>query len=153
MEKQILRSFPVIGITVRTSNAEGHAAKDIPELWARFWRIDVASKIPGRVGNDIYSVYTAYEGDYTKPYTTLIGYRVENLDHIPDGFSGLLIEEGPYMKCIAKGNLSQGAVFDAWLEIWNAEIPRAYTSDFEVYGERAQNPEDAEVDIYLALKQ
>lgn len=152
MEKQILRSFPVIGITVRTSNAEGHAAKDIPELWAKFWASDVASKIPGKISNDIYSVYTAYEGDYTQPYTTLIGYKVENLDHIPDGLSGLLIEEGPYMKCMAKGNLLQGVVFDAWLEIWNAEIPRAYTADFEVYGERAQNPEDAEVDIYLAVK-
>jgi len=152
MEKQTLRSFPVIGITVRTSNAEGHAAKDIPELWARFWSIDISAKIPGRIGDDIYSVYTAYEGDYTQPYTTLIGYKVENLDHIPDGFSGLLIEEGPYMKCTAKGNLLQGAVFDAWLEIWNAEIPRAYTADFEVYGECSRNPEDAEVDIYLAVK-
>jgi predicted transcriptional regulator YdeE len=152
MEKQTLRSFPVIGITVRTSNADGHAAKDIPELWARFWATDVAAQIPGRLGNDIYSIYTAYEGDYTQPYTTLIGYKVENLDHIPEGFTGLMIEEGPYMKCTAKGKLSDGVVFNAWLEIWNAEIPRAYTSDFEVYDERAQNPDDAEVDIFLSVR-
>lgn len=152
MEKQSLRSFPVIGITVKTSNADGRAAIDIPELWSRFWATDIAAQIPGRVGNDIYSVYTAYEGDYTQPYTTLIGYRVENLNHIPVGFAGLMIEEGPYMKCTAKGDLSKGAVFNAWLEIWNAKIPRAYTADFEVYGERSQNPGDAEVDIFLAVE-
>lgn len=152
MEKQPLRSFPVIGITVSTSNADGHAAKDIPEVWARFWSANIAAQIPGRLGEDIYSVYTAYEGDYTQPYTTLIGYKVENLDHIPEGLSGLMIQEGPYMKCVAKGNLSKGAVFNAWLEIWNAEIPRAYAADFEVYGPRSQNTEDAEVDIYLSVK-
>ena len=152
MEKQTLRSFPVIGITVRTSNAEGRAAKDIPELWAKFWATDVAAKIPGRTDNDIYSIYTAYEGDYTQPYTTLIGYKVENLEHIPEGFTGLLIEEGPYMKCTARGRLSEGVVFNAWTEIWNTELPRAYTADFEVYGERSHNPDDAEVDIYLAVR-
>jgi len=152
IEKETLSAFPIIGISVRTSNAEGHAAKDIPELWARFWAGNVAGQVPGRVGDDIYSIYTEYEGDYTQPYTTLIGYRVENLDHIPEGFKGLMIEAGPYVKYTAKGNLMQGAVINAWQEIWNADIPRAYTADFEIYGSRAQNPEDAEVDIYLAVK-
>lgn len=152
MEKQTLGSFPVIGIAVRTSNADGHAAKDIPELWAKFWASDVAAKIPGITGKAIYSIYTAYEGDYTQPYTTLIGYKVENLDHIPEGFTGLVIEGGPYCKCTAKGKLSDGIVFNAWTAIWNTEIPRAYTADFEVYDERSQNPDEAEVDIYLAVK-
>jgi predicted transcriptional regulator YdeE len=151
-EKEILSAFPLIGITVRTSNAEGHAANDIPELWTRFWASNVAAQLPGRVGDNIYSVYTEYEGDYTQPYTTLIGYRVENLDHIPDGFTGLMIEGGPYLKYTVKGNLLQGAVFNAWQEIWKTDIPRAYTTDFEIYGSGAQNPLDAEVDIYLAVK-
>lgn len=151
-EKETLSAFPVIGITVRTSNAEGQAANDIPALWARFWASDVAAKIPGRVSNDIYSIYTDYEGDYTQPYTTLIGYKVEHLDDVPDGLTGLMIEESAYLKCTAKGKLSEGIVFNVWTEIWNTEIPRAYTADFEVYGERAQNPDDAEVDIYLAIR-
>lgn len=152
MEKQTIRSFPVIGITVRTSNAEGQASKDIPELWESFWTTDVAAKIPMRLDNDIYSIYTDYEGDYTQPYTTLIGYKVENLDVIPHGFTGIMIEEAPYLKCTAKGKLSEGIVFDAWTEIWNAGISRAYTADFEVYAERSQNPDDAEVDIFLAVR-
>ncbi|ACU05879.1 GyrI-like domain-containing protein [Pedobacter heparinus] len=152
MKNQIIHSFPVIGITVRTSNADGSAAKDIPELWDRFWSANIAAQIPGVISNDVYSIYTAYDGDYTQPYTTLIGYRVENLDHIPEGLSGLLIEGGSYQQRSVKGNLLKGVVFDAWVDIWNSDIPRAYTSDFEVYGEKAQNPEDAVVDIYLSVK-
>lgn len=152
MEKQTLGTFPVIGITIRTSNAEGHAAKDIPELWAKFWATDVAAQLPNKVSNDVYSVYTAYDGDYTQPYTTLIGYRVHHLDEIPVGLTGLMIEGGTYLKTTAKGKLSDGVVYNAWNEIWNTEIPRAYTADFEVYGEKSLNPDDAEVDIYLAIR-
>ncbi|WP_316811202.1 GyrI-like domain-containing protein [Pedobacter heparinus] len=151
MENQIIPSFSVIGITVRTSNAAGHAEKDIPELWNKFHSSNIAAQLPGLVSHDVYSIYTAYDGDHAQPYTTLIGYRVENLDHIPEGLSGLLIEGGTYQKLTVKGNLLKGLVFDAWLEIWNADIPRAYTADFEVYGEQALNPENAEVDIYLSV--
>ena len=31
-------------------------------------------------------------------------------------------------------------------------MKRDYTADFEVYGEKAQNPENAEVDIFVAVK-
>lgn len=151
-EKQTLKSFSVIGITVRTSNAEGKAAVDIPGLWDKFWKSDVATQLPERLNNDIYSIYTEYDGDYTRPYTTLIGYRVQNLDHVPEGFTGIVIREGTYLKHTAKGKLSDGIVFNAWTEIWNSSITRAYTADFEVYGERSKNQNDAEVDIFLAVR-
>ncbi|MNY41429.1 Bacterial transcription activator, effector binding domain [compost metagenome] len=108
--------------------------------------------MPGRISNDIYSIYTEYDGDYTQPYTTLIGYKVDNLDHIPEGLIGIMIPEGPYLKRTAKGKLSEGVVFDAWTDIWNSKISRAYTADFEVYGERSGNPDAAEVDIFLAIR-
>lgn len=152
MENQTLKSFPVIGIKVRTSNAEGKASVDIPALWERFWTTNVAAKLSGRVNNDIYSIYTEYEGDYTQPYTTLIGYKVDNLDHIPEGFTGMMIQEGPYFKYTAKGKLSDGVVLNTWTEIWSSKISRAYITDFEVYGERASNPDAAEVDIFLSAR-
>jgi predicted transcriptional regulator YdeE len=45
----------------------------------------------------------------------------------------------------------QGMVFGEWTKIWNTEIDRKYSADFEVYGEKAQDPENAEVDIYISL--
>lgn len=46
----------------------------------------------------------------------------------------------------------QGAVYNEWVKIWNSELERTFTADFEVYDERSQNPENAEVDIFVAVK-
>jgi len=32
------------------------------------------------------------------------------------------------------------------------DLGRIFTADFEVYGEKAQNPSDAEVDIFIAVQ-
>lgn len=152
MEKLIGSPFFVVGVSVRTSNQPGKAAIDIPELWARFSTENIAAKLPNKLGDEVYSVYTDYEGDYTKPYTAIIGYVVENLEQIPEGMQGLAIMGGPYERHILKGNMNEGLVFNAWLEIWKSGVSRAYTADFEVYGKKAQNPEAAEVDIYIALR-
>ena len=32
------------------------------------------------------------------------------------------------------------------------ELDRTYTADFEIYGEKTQNLQDAEVDIMIAVK-
>lgn len=152
MEKQTLKPFFIAGISVSTSNENGQAAIDIPALWNKFRSEDLAGKLVGRQSDDVYSVYTAYEGDHTQPYTTLIGYPVENLDHLPEGIEGLAIEGGQYEHFTASGNLSAGVVFEAWVNIWNSALPRAYTSDFEVYGAKAQDPQNAVVDIFIAVK-
>lgn len=55
-------------------------------------------------------------------------------------------------KFIARGNLQQGAVWQKWMEIWESDIDRTYTFDFEIYGEKAQNPADAEVEIFISTK-
>lgn len=152
MSTQTINPFYVIGISVRTTNEHGQAAQDIPALWQRFLGENIASKIGNKVSEDIYCLYTDYEKDHTRPYTTLLGYHVSNLDHIPVGLVGKSVDEANYAKFVAKGNLQQGAVFNAWTEIWNSDIPRAFSTDFEVYGTRAQNPEEAEVDIFIGLK-
>ncbi|SFD54897.1 Predicted transcriptional regulator YdeE, contains AraC-type DNA-binding domain [Chitinophaga sp. CF118] len=152
MEKQTLKSFYVLGIAVRTTNENGQSGKDIPALWDQFMSQGIMEKIPNKIDNTVYSVYAEYEKDHTKPYTTILGCKVSNLDNIPDGMTGITIAGGDYLKRIAKGNLLQGVVFNEWTKIWNSDIPRVYTADFEVYGEKTQNPEDAEVDIFLAVK-
>ena len=58
---------------------------------------------------------------------------------------------GQYSLRTAKGNILQGMVFNEWLQIWNSDLPRIFTADFEVYGAKAQNPEAAEVDIFVAI--
>ncbi len=65
---------------------------------------------------------------------------------------GKTFEEATYRKYITKGNILQGMVFNEWTKIWNSDLERTFTADFEVYGEKAQNPENAEVDIFIAVK-
>ena len=152
MEKQTLKSFYVLGIAVRTSNENGQSGKDIPALWNQFMSEGILDKIPNKLDHTVYSIYTEYEEDYTKPYTTVLGCKVSSLDTIPEGMKGITIAEGDYIRCTVKGNMMEGIVFHEWTRIWNSDIPRSYTTDFEVYGEKAQNPADAEVDIFLAIK-
>lgn len=145
-------SFHVIGISVRTTNENGQAAKDIPQLWERFMSEGILERIPNKTDNSLYCIYTAYEKDHTKPYTTILGCKVDNLNEIPDQMVGKIIESASCQKIVAKGNLLHGAVYNEWVKIWSSDLERIFTTDFEVYDERSLDPENAEVDIYVAVK-
>lgn len=147
-----LQSFSITGISVRTTNENGQAGNDIPALWNRFISEGIAEKIPDKTDHSIYCMYTDYEKDHTKPYTTILGCKVANLESIPAGMIGKTIDEANYSLHTAKGNLLQGAVFNEWTNIWNSSLQRTFTADFEVYGEKAQDPENAAVDIFIAVK-
>lgn len=142
----------VIGISIRTTNENRQSTKDILDLWGRFFASGVIEKIPNKASNEIICIYTDYEGDHMAPYTVVLGCPVKNFDDLPDGMVAKEIPKGQYQKFLAKGNLNEGVVFDAWEKIWTSNLNRAFTSDFEVYGEKAQNPEDAEVEIFIAVK-
>jgi predicted transcriptional regulator YdeE len=152
MTTQKINLFSIIGIAIITTNENGQSGIDIPALWNKFMTEGVLERIPNKIDNTLYCVYTDYEKDHTKPYTTVLGCKVESLESIPDGMTGKTIEGGNYILHIAKGNLLQGLVFNEWVKIWNSNIERSYTADFEVYGEKALNPENAEVDIFIAVK-
>ena len=151
MKKVKMEGFQVIGIKVRTAN-DGSAAKDIPQLWQRFMQEQVASKILNKVSEEILCLYTNYEGDHTEPYDTILGCRVHSLDNIPEGMIGQAFEGGDYVPFVSKGDLINGALYDSWLEIWKANLDRKYTVDFEVHGIKAMNPNDGEVEIFVAVK-
>ncbi|MDC6387826.1 effector binding domain-containing protein [Maribacter sp. PR1] len=151
MEKVEVAPFQIIGITVRTTNQNNQGAEDIGELFNKFLSENLMTKIPNRVENDIYSVYTDYESDHTGHYTTLLGCKVSSLDNTPPGMVGKSICGGTYTTFVAKGDLSKGVVAKEWMKIWDSGIKRAYSADYEIYGEKAQNPKDAEVPIYIAI--
>ncbi len=152
MDKVTVKAFEVIGISIRTTNENEQAAKDIGELWNKFMSEGIIEKIPNKVDNTIYSIYTEYESDYTKPYTTVLGCKVEHLNEIPNGMVGKSFKEGKYINFSTKGDLTKGLIINKWKEIWKMDLDRVYSADFEVFGEKAQNPNDAEIDILIAIK-
>ena len=152
-DKVQLDPFKIIGISVRTTNENGQSMTDMGQLWDRFYSEGILSTIPTRTSNDIYSIYTDYQSDYKGIYTAIIGCKVNSLDSIPEGLIAREFRSGQYIKYIAKGKMP-GAVIDKWKEIWDndKELNRKYTADFEVYGQKSQDPENAEVEIYIATE-
>lgn len=152
MNRVNIEPFKIIGISVRTTNQNNQAAKDIAGLWSKFMNDKILEAIPNKIDNTVYSIYTDYQSDHTEPYTTILGCKVENLNTIPDGMTGKSFDGGNYIKLSAKGDLMKDLIINKWLEIWKMDIDRAFTADFEVFGRKAQNPRDAEIDFLIALK-
>lgn len=152
MNRVNIEPFKIIGISVRTTNQNNQAAKDIAGLWSKFMNDKILEAIPNKIDNTVYSIYTDYQSDHTEPYTTILGCKVENLNTIPDGMTGKSFDGGNYIKLSAKGDVMKDLIINKWLEIWKMDIDRAFTADFEVFGRKAQNPRDAEIDFLIALK-
>lgn len=152
MSNLSIPKFSVIGISVRTTNENEQSGKDIPALWNRFMSEGILEKIPGKVDNSVYCIYTDYEKDHTKPYTTLLGCRVNNLDQVPEGMMGKTFDTATYSKRTVKGNLLEGLVFNEWLKIWESNLSRTFVADFEIYGEKEKDPTNAEVAIFIGVE-
>ena len=152
MEKVQLKPRNIIGIAIKTTNENQQSEKDIAQLWKRFWQENIASGISNKMNEDIYCVYTEYEGDFTKPYTTIIGYEVSNLDEIPEMMKGITIEGGNYMQLTVKGNPEEGIVVQGWSQIWQSNLQRTYQADFEVYSARTDNQDNMEIDIFVSVE-
>ncbi len=152
MKTSKVAPFKVIGIKITTTNENSQSAIDIGKLWERFLSERIIDKIPNKVDNSILSIYTNYQGDHTKPYDVILGCKVKSIGKLEEGMIAKSFEGGEYVRFISKGNLSQGVVYNTWEEIWNAKINRSFLADFEIYGEKAQNPENAEVEIFVGIK-
>lgn len=147
-----IEPFKIIGIAIRTTNENGQAAQDIAQLWGKFMGEGILTKIPNKIDNTIYSLYTDYEGDHNKPYTTIIGCKVKTLEDIPSEMVGQSLAGGDYLKTTARGNLNEGLIVKQWTNIWEMDLDRTYDADFEVFGEKAQNPLDAEIEFLVGVK-
>jgi predicted transcriptional regulator YdeE len=149
--------FSVIGIAARTTNAK-EAGPDgvIPKQWQRFFQETVADKVPHRIGTDTYAVYTNYASDHNGAYSFIIGVKVEHGTAPPAGMVSVEVPGGSYAVVTSDKGPSAQVVPAAWRRIFQLEeegkIHRAYKSDFEVYDQRSQNPQDAQVEIFLGTK-
>ncbi len=153
MEQQTveLPKFKIIGIEVRTTNENEQSRSDISNLWKRFYKDDIKNKIPHKIDEDIIGLYTDYESDFTKPHTMIIGCRVSSLEGIPKEMVGKVIPATKYSVFKVKGKLPD-ELMDTWKKIWSSDLHRAYSADFEVYGEKSLDRENAEMEIYLSVK-
>lgn len=137
-----------IGLELRTNNEECSLA--MPAHKEKFFRENILAKIPHKVSGAILALYTDYESDYTGDYSWVLGAEVSNLDEVPPGLVGKVIPESDYAVFKSEGAFPQGLIA-AWQEVWKANLPRSYTSDFEVYPADFDPLKKPEVKIYIAL--
>jgi len=70
----------VIGLELRTDSEKRSA--DMPAHKDRFFKEKIISQIPDKINGNILALYTDYEGDYTQPYSWILGCEVSSLEHV-----------------------------------------------------------------------
>ncbi len=139
-----------IALKKKTCNENGQSNVDCGNHWREFEKRQVAAQIPDKSGQEIYAVYYQYEGDHTKPYAYFIGCPVGENTPTPEGLDKLVIPRSDYLIVKAKGRIPD-CISSAWQKIWDAQFPRAYRYDFEVYDQRSRDWENGEIDIFLSV--
>lgn len=151
--------FSVMGIEVRTSNAKelsGDGA--IGKQWAKFFQDDVLGKIPNKTGSNIYAVYSDYASNRNGEYSFLIGAEVEEGSIVAPGFVLKTVPSGRYAEVTSNAGPVAKVVVEAWQRVWQMEDKhtlggtRVYKVDYEVYDQRAADPQNSQVDLYIGLK-
>ena len=105
-------SLIVIGIECRTSNDLDAGPQDIPKLWERFYSENLMDQIPNKVSHEVIALYCDYEGDYTKPYSLVIGCQVTSLGEIPKGMVAKVLPASSYAVFNAKGEYPKSFVIE-----------------------------------------
>ncbi len=153
------KQFTVIGIQIRTNNAEETAGQGkIPKQWEMFFKNNILGRIPSRADSNIVVVYSNYQSDYKGDYDYLIGAEVRDASDVPAGMVKQIVPAGKYAVVTTPSGQVGKVVSETWRKIWELEDgaqlggSRAYKKDFEVYDERARDPNNSQVDICLGLK-
>jgi CubicO group peptidase (beta-lactamase class C family)/predicted transcriptional regulator YdeE len=150
--------FTVVGIAGRTSNAKEMTSEGIiGTQWARIFQESVIEKIPNKTDHNIVAVYTDYAGDSNGEYTYLLGARVNSDANVPAGMIAKKIPSGKFAVFTSEKGPAPKVVPATWMKI--DSLPktvvggdRVYRADFEIYDERAWQPENLQVDVYVGIK-
>jgi len=150
--------FMVAGIAARTSNAKEMTADGvIGKQWARLMHEDVLAKIPNKADASIVAVYTDYGSDKDGEYTYLLGARVTSQAGLPAGVIARKIPSGKFALFTTEKGPGPKVVPETWTHINSlpksvAGGDRIYRADYEVYDERAKDPQNLQADIYVRIR-
>ncbi|MBS0652594.1 MAG: effector binding domain-containing protein [Verrucomicrobia bacterium] len=142
----------VIGIACRTSNLPEAGPKDIGRLWERFYTEGVFDQIPNKASDDVIALYCDYEGDFTKPYTCVIGCAVTSMDKVPEGMVAKTVPASRYARFEVAGEFPSSLI-NTWGVIWKTDLQRTYTGDFEVYGKDFAADPLKKMDVFVAIEE
>ncbi|MHC6179708.1 GyrI-like domain-containing protein [Clostridium sp. JNZ X4-2] len=142
----------LVGKEMRTSNEDKNCSIEIEKLWKGSLEQKLGDSIQNKINSgEILGLYTDYENKEFGTYSFIVGYEVSDAAAVPEGMVSKVIPPSKYYVITAKGKMPE-SIGKAWKYIWNADIQRTYTGDFELYDKRYDGSENSEVDIYVAVK-
>jgi predicted transcriptional regulator YdeE len=150
--------FYVVGLSTRTQNAaEMNGKGKIGEVWQRFLGQNLAAKIPNKLGVDLIAIYADYETDHTGYYTYLLGVPVSSTEHLPPGLTLKHVPAGRYAVLRSNRGVIKQVVPELWQRIWALSPSqlggsRAFQVDYEIYDQRAADPENAQIEVHVGLR-
>ena len=159
-EKVNLDEITLVGLTARTNNKNemNPETSKIGELFKYYHSNQLANTIKHRAQpGETYSIYTEYESDENGDYTYFLGEAVESTEGQDlSQFKILTIPASNYQKFTTGPGALPGIIISAWQTIWamgenDFGGKRKYIADFEIYDEKAANPSNALVDIYVGI--
>lgn len=160
-QKTQLPAITLVGVTVRTNNKNemDPDISKIPALAGEYWGNQLANKIQHRSKPLVtYAVYTDFESDEHGDYTYFIGEAVDQIEGQDlDVFKTITLPASQYQKFTTESGKMPDIVISAWQSIWGmTEVDfvgrRRYVADFELYDERAADPNHAVVDVYIGIE-
>ena len=128
----------------------------IPRQWEKFFQEGILEKIPNKIGANIYAVYSDYASDHNGEYSYLIGAMVREGSLPPPGMVAKNVSGGRFAVLASEKGPLPKVVPQAWQTIFKLEdekkIQRTYKTDFEIYDRRSEDPQNAQVDLYVGMK-
>lgn len=151
-------AFIVVGIAARTSNAREMTAEGIiGKQWGRLMQEGLLARIPNKADHNIVAVYSDYASDHNGEYTFLLGARVKSDEAVPAGMVAKKISAGKFAVFTSEKGAAAKVVPETWMKI--NSLPRSavggdrvYRADYEIYDERATDPANSQVDVYVGIK-
>ena len=163
MKKELVSKSEIklVGLSARTNNKNemNPETSKIGELAGRFWSQNIAGQISNRKNPGVtLSIYTEYDSNEHSDYTYFIGEEVNSFDNVSADFQQLTIPAAKYQKFTTSQGEMPEVVINAWQQIWKMSAnnfggERAYVGDFEVYDQRASDPANTSLDIYIGIKE
>jgi predicted transcriptional regulator YdeE len=151
-------AFIVIGIQARTNNAKEMTADGIiGKQWGRFMAEGLGQKIPNRVDASTVAMYTDYASDHNGDYTFILGAKVSSDAKVPEGMVARKVVAGKYAMFTSEKGPAQKVVPEVWMKINSLPksamgADRVYATDFEIYDQRAADPQNLLMDVYVGIK-
>lgn len=139
-----LKEKIVVGVSATTSNNDPKMGEIIGGLWEKLYQGGVNAAIKNKVNEYAIGLYSDYKNDN---YCVMAGNEVSKVNN--EEFTVKIIPAGKYAKFSVHGHMER-AVAEAWGEIWQVDLNRSFTGDFEEY--LNSDFDNADIDIYIALK-